>query len=146
MPRISAEERAASAFRAGGAVPEPPKHLSKESAALWRDIAASKPTDWFDDGALALLEDYCNAIVDARHINSALEAARDGDDADEMKELRKQAVASSGRLTGLATKLRLSVQAQIERNNRKIVERGSKRTATDSLIGGEAVWGEKRAN
>ena len=147
MPRISAEARGAAAFRAGGSVPEPPRHLSKEAAEIWRKIAASKPVDWFDDGAMALLEDYCAAVLDARYVNDRLEKARATDDEpDDHKSLRKQAALSSTRLIGLATKLRLSVQAQIDRNSRKITERGTQEAAGDKLIGGKAVWGENKAH
>lgn len=146
MPRISAEARGAAAFRAGGAVPEPPKALSKESAAVWREIAASKPTDWFDAGSLVLLEDYCNAVVHARHIEERMQVLRKAEAWSELSDWEKRAALATTRLTGLATKLRLSVQAAVEWHSRKIGEKGQKDTAGDTLIGGKAVWGEKRPN
>ena len=76
MPRASAEAKSAAAFRAGGRAPEPPPHLTKEAADVWREIAASKPSDWFDPGACVLLEDFCNATIHARAISRKVERMR----------------------------------------------------------------------
>jgi phage terminase small subunit len=59
MPRSSAEERAAKAYRAGGKRPAPPAFLNEEAAATWRKIVAAKPLGWFDEGNLPLLALYC---------------------------------------------------------------------------------------
>ena len=141
MPRISAESRGAAAFRAGKRAPRPPKHMSADAQAIWVEIAASKPVDWFDSGAQVLLEQYCELAVQARGVSRRLERLRAAEAWDEMKSWEKRAALLSVTLYGLATKLRLSVQALVERHSRKIVERGSAEAA-DNLIGGAAVWDE----
>lgn len=87
MPRQSAEARAAGAFQAGGAPPPPPKHLSKEAAAVWRDIVASKPLDWFDAGAQILLEAYCESAVHHRALTRKITALRRGRGAELFAEI-----------------------------------------------------------
>jgi phage terminase small subunit len=52
MPRQSAEARSAAAFRQGGKHPVPPKHLSDDAKALWREMVEDRPVDYFRPGAL----------------------------------------------------------------------------------------------
>jgi hypothetical protein len=146
MPRISAEARGAAALRAGGKLPDPPKDLSDEAKLVWKAVTASKPVDWFDAGSLVLLEDFCNAAVHARHIEKRIETLRGAEAWAELSDWEKRAAVSTTRLTGLATKLRLSVQANVEWHDRKIGEKGQKEAAGDTLIGGKAVWGEVKAH
>jgi phage terminase small subunit len=73
MPRISAEARSAAAHRAGGKPPPPPAHLPADAAAVWKEIAASKPPDWFDPGSLGLLENYRRVTVHLRIVLSHIE-------------------------------------------------------------------------
>jgi hypothetical protein len=143
MPRISAEARGAAALRAGGKVPEPPESLSDAAKAVWRDVAGCKPSDWFDAGSMILLKDYCNAAVHADEISRRMDVLRQAEAWGELADWEKRAALCTTRMTGLATKLRLSVQAAVEWHSRKIGEKGTK---ADNLIGGQAVWGEKRAN
>lgn len=142
MARQSAESRSAAGFRAGSAPPAPPKHLSKAAAAVWVEIAASKPADWFDPGARILLETYCETAVHARCISKKLERLRKSGAWEEAKSWEKRMALMSTTLTTLATKLRLSVQALVERHSRKIVERGQVGEKPDTLLGGTAVWGD----
>ena len=60
MPRMSAEERAAAKWRAGGDLPKPPKYLPLEARHLWVGIVSSKPAGWFDAGNLPLLAFPCS--------------------------------------------------------------------------------------
>lgn len=153
MPRQSAEARAAGAFQAGGAPPPPPKHLSKEAAAVWRDIVASKPLDWFDAGAQILLEAYCESAVHHRALTRKITALRRGRGAEnweKLKPLEKRAASARRDLATLATKLRLSVQANVDRHSRMLAERGNvpekpEKSARSTLLGGEAVWGRDGA-
>lgn len=149
MARRTAESLAAATFQAGGAPPAPPKHLSKEAAAVWRVIAASKPADWFDPGAQILLEAYCESAVHHRKLShkiTTVSRSRAGDKDEQLKTLEKRAELARRGLATLATKLRLSVQANVDWHSRKIAERGNtpdqpKPTARSTLLGGEAVWG-----
>jgi hypothetical protein len=135
MPRISAEARAASAYEAVRRRPGPPKDFSPQEINLWRDIIRSKPAGWFDAGSLPLLEQYCRSIPIA------------SDAAKEAKSLDKDAVSRLATLNTsiamLATKLRLSVQAAVDRRNRILDEEGAGEKAGDHLLGGKAVWGNK---
>lgn len=148
MPRQSAEDRAAAAFRAGGAPPEPPTHLDQAAAKLWREIVSSKPADFFDPGACVLLEHFCTLAVDARDVTTSLAQSR-RNKAKDMRVWEKRLVFISKALASLATKLRLSVQARLEWHNRRIQERveapGADADGSDSnrLLGGSAVWGKK---
>ena len=74
MPRKSAEERAAAAWRARGTPPPPPKCLGRKARAIWRGIINSRPPDFFPTGILPLLEGFCVASVAARDLAVAVEA------------------------------------------------------------------------
>ncbi len=138
MPRISAEDRSASAFRAGGERPEPPKRMTAPAKELWREIVADRPIDFFRPGSLSLLEKYCQVTVEDRRIVRRLARMR-VDDAD-YASWHKVTVANSAMCMSLGSKLRLTVQADVDRHSRKIEERGDA-SATDDLIGGSAVHG-----
>jgi hypothetical protein len=144
MPRISSEARSGAAFRAGGgSAPKPPKHLSDAAKAIWQEVAASKPVDWFDPGACVLLESYCELGAHARVVHARLVKLREAEAWDDCKAWEKRAGLLAEKLSTLATKLRLSVQAQVDRHSRKITEKGAGETAGDPLIGGAAVWGDR---
>ena len=74
MPRKSAEERAAAAWRARGKPPPPPKHLGRKAKAIWREIVKSRPPDFFPTGILPLLEAFCVAAVATRELAAAVES------------------------------------------------------------------------
>jgi phage terminase small subunit len=68
MPRQSAEARSAAVWREGGEHPKPPKHLSTAAKAVWREIVDCRPVDFFQPGALHLLEQLCVMVVAARGV------------------------------------------------------------------------------
>lgn len=144
MARQSAESRSAAALRAGSAPPAAPKHLSKAAAAVWTEIAASKPADFFDAGARVLLENYCEGAVHMRAIAKKLAGYRKAGAWEEAKAWEKRLNLISAMLTTLATKLRLSVQAVVDRHSRGLLERGAGhgKKQPDTLLGGQAVWGD----
>lgn len=145
MPRQSAESKSASGFRAGSAPPEPPKHLSKEAAVVWTTVAVSKPADWFDAGAQLMLETLCETVVHGRAVAKKLNAFRKAGAWDECKAYEKRLALMSQTISTLSTKLRLSVQAIVDRHSRKLGERGQGAQAggvPDTLLGGRAVWGD----
>src|SRR5579859_6634031 len=76
MPRISAEARSAAVFRAGAEPVGPPAHLCRAAAAIWREIVASKPADWFDVGARPVLASYCTISARIADLTVKLEKAR----------------------------------------------------------------------
>ena len=119
MPRISAEERAAAAWRAGGPPPKPPRGLDEFARALWKQIVHDRPADHFRSGQLAMLEAYCRWESTARTllIEQDIQGAA---------KAQTQAVA-------LATKLRITPLADIDRKSGK---RDEKRGTVHRLLGG----------
>ncbi len=100
MPRKSAEERAAAAWRARKP-PSPPKTLSRAARATWREIVRSRPPDFFPTSILPLLEAFCVAAGAVRDLSPAVEAdPADREAADAWQSYAKVMVS-------LATKLRL---------------------------------------
>jgi hypothetical protein len=136
MPRISGDDRAAAAFRAGGKGPSAPRNLSKEAAKLWRQIVDDRPPDFFRPGSEQMLERFCWAVIEARKIDGLIEPCDPLDLA--YRRLLRHQIALSAMITTLATKLRLSVQADVDRRSRKIDERPAP-AALDPLLGGAAV-------
>ena len=128
MPRLSAEDRAASAWRAGGEPPKPPKHLSRRARAMWREIVASRPVDYFGPGATQLLESFVVAVLAARELAVAVEATPSD------KAAIDAWLAVVKVETALATKLRLAVSSSIKPHAGKLNERGGRHP----LIGGDA--------
>lgn len=141
MPRISAEARSAGAYRAGGKHPVPPKEMQLEAVKVWRAIVRAKPLGWFDEGSLVLLRQYCETTIEAQKFAAML--AGEFDALDDRIEVGKHLVRLNGNLTTMATKLRLSVQAAVDRRNRILDEDGAGKKADDKLLGGKAVWGSK---
>ncbi len=128
MPRLSADDRAAAAWRAGGAVPRPPKHLSRPARAMWREIVASRPADYFAPGSTQLLESFVVASVAAREL--APKIAADPGNKDLAEALRRYSAIQATQ----ATKLRLAISSSIKPHAGKLAERGTQHP----LIGGSA--------
>jgi hypothetical protein len=129
MPRISPAARAAAAWRTSGQKPPAPKHMSAKAKRIWQTIVDDRPTDWFRPGSLLLLEQLCSVMVAQRELLPQLERAPD--DAD----LIKAAAAYANIINMTATKLRLTVQADVEWHSRKTDE---KEAAPNALLGGWA--------
>ena len=96
---------------------EAPAELSAEEAAVWAQVAATKPNDWWDAGSTPLLAQYCRAAVQsdlvAELVRTVSEALRkDPDELDRYKDLRKLQAGLSAEMTSLATKMRLTQQAR----------------------------------
>jgi hypothetical protein len=125
MPRISPEALAGAVFRAGSRPLPPPKRLNADQRLLWREIVASKAADWFDVASAELLVQLVatscalrDSIADLAGITSM-----------ERDRLLKQQVM-------LATKLRLTPQANIRRASGKLGERGQGKA---TLLGGNVT-------
>jgi hypothetical protein len=127
MPRISPAARAAAIWRSGGRKPAPPRHMSTAAKRIWRGIVADRPIDWFRPGSLLLLEQLCEVMVAQRAALAQL--ARDPRDVDAIRAVKDYA----GILNVTASRLRLTVQTDVERKSRKVDER---EPAADVLLGG----------
>jgi hypothetical protein len=141
MPRTSAEERAASFYRAGKVRAKPPTQLSPAARKIWRAIVASKPVDWFDYGSLGLLADHCQSRARLEAIWTRLHEVKAG--SPESLSLAKEMRIHSARMSTTARQLRLTVQHAITRQASMAGESTDPavlaRRAASHLLGGYAV-------
>ena len=128
MPRRSPEALAGIAWRTQNEAQVkrmPPWYLSREAKKLWIDIVSSRPPDYFDAGSLPLLEAYCEATVHSWDLMKRIgdlpcTPANDREGA----RLERRSHKYVATLLGLATKLRLTPQANIRRGSSMLGERG----------------------
>jgi hypothetical protein len=117
MPRASAEAKSAAIWRAGAKHPKPPTHLSRDARKLWREIVECRPVDYFRPGSLQLLEQFCEVAI-AQRANLRLLATNPTDPA-AIKATKDLAAV----LTATALKLRISIQAEVDRKSGKLNEK-----------------------
>ncbi len=137
MPRISAEARSAAAWRQGGKHPQPPKEFDADEKAVWREIVECRPVDFFQPGALHLLEQLCVATVAARKV-AAIVRERPGN-----SEAAKLYLSYAHQCAMHCTKLRLSIQSALRTESGKLDEREptakGQNGRSDVLFGGDVV-------
>ena len=126
MPRLTPTARAAQAWKTSSK-PRPPRGMSRAARTVWRQIVEDRAGDWFRPSNLHLLEQLCETMVAQRAAMAGLRAAPTD------KELVKTVCALGNLTVALSTKLRLTVQADVVRQSRKIDER---EPAADVLLGG----------
>lgn len=105
--------------------PKPPERLNKIAQDVWNSITRDKPGNWFDNGNLPLLEDYCNAIVECWRLDEEVELMRseppEGYRPDEIITLAGRLERSRDmivkRKLSLAVKLKLSQSSIVRRDN-----------------------------
>jgi phage terminase small subunit len=143
MGRKSPEARGAERFRAGGSPAKVPRGFSQEAAEIWRGIVNGKPVDWFDKSSLQLLGLYCRALVLADKLSASLDNANSllAGDAPE-REVRL--VKLTGSITTMASKLRLTPQASIDRKSGMTTETGDGAEDDNALLGGDPAWSTVR--
>lgn len=140
MPRITAEARGAAAFRSGSKPPAAPTGFTDVEAKLWREIVSQKPIGWFDAGSLPLLGQYCRTLARAQLVGASLATVAVDDPAGIAFE--KRLTKLNANCATLATKLRLSVQNNVDRRSRMLDETVQPSGEADAgLLGGSAVWG-----
>lgn len=130
MPRLSADARAAAAFRAGGQHPRPPKGMPKPAAKVWREIVEARPADFFQPGQLHLLELFCCSVELQRATLKTLQAQPANDAAHKRMGRLATIIAS------LATKLRLTISSASRPDAAVNKERPP---APSGLLGGHVV-------
>ena len=136
MPRHSAEERSAASWRADGKHPVPPGYLSREAKKLWREIVGARPADYFQPGSLQLLEQFCETMVAQRvALENMAAVARDPDALALAVKTMKDLAAV---VNSTAIKLRISIQAEVDRKSGKLDEREQEAKAP-TLLGGGVV-------
>ena len=137
MPRKSAESLSFAMYHVGAAPPEPPNDMDVASSALWREIAADRPADWFTPASLRLLRRYCRTCVTAEQWHDKLDMLDVG--SEQSVIACKQIIALNASIGIMASKLRLSVQNDIDRRGGRLNERGLGANDEDRLLGGRAV-------
>jgi hypothetical protein len=137
MPRASPEARAAAALRQGGKHPRPPGYLSEDEKAVWHEIVACRPVDFFQPGALHLLEQLCVAMVAARRVAQSVQERPDD------AESAKLYMEYMQRCAMHCQKLRISVQTEVDRKSGKLDEKEptvrGRKDKSDVLFGGNVV-------
>jgi len=133
--RSSAEDRAASFYRAGK-LAAPDKAMSAGAKAIWRKIVSDKPIDWFDAGSLGLLRLYCETLASANQIAVDLAGMKTSSPG------YARAITQWGKQCGsaatLARQLRLGVQHGVARQAAKASETAPEAQG-EALIGGQAA-------
>src|SRR5215467_783047 len=123
MPRRSSAETAASFYRATRQRVEPPRRLPARAKAIWREILASKPIDYFDVGHHGLLADYCETQEALERCRVDLRRLRL--DCATSDRLFDRTIKLGSRLSTLARQLRLTVQWTTDRRATKAGETSS---------------------
>ena len=90
---------------------EPPDTLTDGEAKVWREVAATKPADWFKADSAPVLEAYCQAVENYRRTAAALNQA-DSCDLQTYKVLSELSIKQANLVAALATKLRLTPQSR----------------------------------
>jgi hypothetical protein len=127
-------------FRAQPKQRPAPQRLNAAAKAIWREIVDDRPADWFRAGNWELLEEYCEFLVQQRACLDALAKLQPAEEG--YPALLRSASRLATTLTTLATKLRLTVQWDVQAKSRKTDEKGQ--PAHDPLLGGLA-WQEQSA-
>jgi hypothetical protein len=133
MPRLSAEERAAAAFRSGITRRAPPRRLCTQGKRLWREIVDDRPVDFFRPGSFELLEQFCQLTVQLRLLHKQLRKVPPNEYAGVALTISRL----SATVSTLARQLRLTILSDIHRQGAKAVERGE--GERDRLLGGAAL-------
>jgi hypothetical protein len=134
MPRRTAEERAASFYRARRVVPAPPRGMNARARRAWRDIIASKSPDYFDAGSLELLRLYCEASAGAFQVAADLAGLAPGS-VQYTRACANWKMLANGALAS-AKALRLTVQNAVHTQSAKITERSGASNVDNRLLGG----------
>ena len=135
MPRTSAEERAASFYRAGSKPAAPPRILSTRAKYIWRSIVNTKPVDWFDAGNFGLLADHCETQVLLEEVWARLRRYPVG--SREGRALLGDLRTGRGNYLKSSQALRLTVQYAVERRSTMAGE--TQVSTTDALLGGASI-------
>jgi hypothetical protein len=134
VPRLSSEARSAAAWRAGNALPPAPKYMGKDARAIWAEITASRPVDYFDAATRPMLETFCCASSSLRALSTKM-VGLDPRDPEFGRLVRLSAVLTTVQST-MAVRLRLCQSARMRYEDGRLDE---KRSQKSWLLGGTAV-------
>jgi hypothetical protein len=91
---------------------EPPQELTESQAALWREIVAGKPVEWFAADNAPLLAEYVRAVDMGNRLALEIELTLAGTADHSLKDLLKMRDTEAKRATSIATKMRLTQQSR----------------------------------
>ena len=103
-----------------GRRPSPPAHLNATAKKLWKAIVADSPSGWFTVAQEPLLAGFCCHASTADFISKLIEKERSQDLLGDRDKLRRYSrllgmrARETAAMSALATKMRLTQQAQIQ--------------------------------
>jgi len=100
---------------------QPLVQLTMEQAEVWRTVVDHEEADWFSPSTGELLAHYCRHVVAARRVAQLIAAAEAGEtlDVEEYDRLLKMQEREGRAMSSLATKMRISQQATIDKRRQK---------------------------
>lgn len=114
-------------------LPQPPESYNEDAAALWSQMVASKPQDWWDASTLPLLDAYVKTCIEHQRISQLVEGMHPIASDDEVvayERLHKIQDRLASQMARMATKMRLSQQSKY----------GARGADTASKGGGKRPW------
>ena len=99
--------------------PKPPETLTEAQKAIWNRTTGALPPDWFRDETLYILEQYCRHITTAQMVGERLAALPADAPLSELDTLTRMQEREAARITSLATKMRITLQATYDREKVK---------------------------
>jgi hypothetical protein len=114
MPRTSQAARAMARFQVEASPPRPPGHLGARAKRLWAEITRDRPPGFFRPGATELLATFVQTTVTLDALWPQLRKFRDDQAA--VGRLTRRICALASSQVSLATHLRLTPRATIERH------------------------------
>jgi hypothetical protein len=139
MPRKSPEDRSMNVFRLPKPPPEPPADLTPEGKTIWRETVRERPGDWFSPVSTRLLLILVQQLVACGDLQRLYDAQEDYRMA---AVILKQLLSVSSNCANIASKLRLTPQALVDRRSGRITESGPGDAEDDGLLGGGGpAWG-----
>jgi hypothetical protein len=143
MPRRTGDEIAGANFRNRNYPrPKPPEWLSLPAKAIFAAIISDRPIEWFRPGSVDLLAQYAAFAAEFARGAAQLENIAAGTPAHdaEIKHLARISAAC----ISLANACRISVQSGVHRRASAVTEERGIGDDPDRLLGGFAVWGDKK--
>lgn len=101
--------------------PDAPYDLTDEQAQEWWAVVNRMPADWFPRETHGMLSQYCRHVVAARRVAQLVTQCEGDDDfdVDAYDKLLKMQEREGRALSSLATRLRISQQATIDKRRQK---------------------------
>ena len=90
----------------------PPAFLTPPQAALWQEIVATKPAEWFGPDSAPVLTEYVRAVETCNVLELQVRKALDDGEPDWIERILKLRDKEARRAADLATKLRLTQQSR----------------------------------